>query len=109
MAAHKLADVTVVADAGMISDANKKAIEAAGLSFILGAKIPDIPYFVAQWRRAHPDEPIPDGLILTQPRPAGPYLRRFGNPPEYGRPSIRERPAGTCSGGIGLRSRDQVI
>jgi transposase len=33
MAAHKLADVTVVADAGMISDANKKAIEAAGLSF----------------------------------------------------------------------------
>jgi hypothetical protein len=44
MAAHQLADVTVVADAGMISEANKRAIEAAGLSFILGAKIPDIPY-----------------------------------------------------------------
>lgn len=76
MAAHNLADVTVVADAGMISDANKKAIEAAGLSFILGAKIPDIPYVVAQWRREHPDEPIPDGLILTQPRPAGPSDKR---------------------------------
>ena len=46
MAAHQLADVTVVADAGMISAGNKQAIEAAGLSFILGTKIPDIPYVV---------------------------------------------------------------
>ena len=30
MAAHQLPDVTVVADAGMISEANQKAIEAAG-------------------------------------------------------------------------------
>ena len=30
MAAHRLPDVTVVADAGMISEANQKAIEAAG-------------------------------------------------------------------------------
>ena len=44
MAAHRLPDVTVVADAGMISEANQKAIEAAGLSFILGMKIPDVPY-----------------------------------------------------------------
>jgi hypothetical protein len=72
MAAHRLSDVTVVADAGMISDGNQKAIEAAGLSFILGARIPDIPYAVTEWRRAHPDEQPPDGLILTQPRPAGP-------------------------------------
>jgi hypothetical protein len=35
MAAHRLPDVTVVADAGIISEANQKAIEAAGLSFIL--------------------------------------------------------------------------
>src|SRR3954467_14190373 len=76
MAAHQLADVTVVADAGMISEANKRAIEAAGLSFILGAKIPDIPYVVTEWRRAHPDQEPPDGLILTQPRPAGPRDRR---------------------------------
>ena len=46
MAAHQLPDVTVVADAGMISEANQKAIEAAGLSFILGMKIPDVPYQV---------------------------------------------------------------
>src|SRR5215469_2326677 len=72
MAAHQLPDVTIVADAGMISEANQKAIEAAGLSFIFGMKIPHIPYAVAQWRREHPDEPIPDGHIFTQPWPAGP-------------------------------------
>ena len=54
MAAHQFPDVTVVADAGMISDANMKAIEAAGLSFVLGMKVPDVPYQVAQWRREHP-------------------------------------------------------
>jgi Transposase DDE domain len=72
MAAHQLPDVTVVADAGMISEANQKAIEAAGLSFILGMKIPHVPYVVAQWRREHPGEPVPDGHIFTQPWPAGP-------------------------------------
>ena len=72
MAAHRLPDVTVVADAGMVSEANQKAIEAAGLSFILGAKIPHVPYAVKQWRREHPGEGIPDGSVFTQPWPAGP-------------------------------------
>jgi len=76
MAAHQLCDVTVVADAGMISDANKKAIEAAGLSFILGMRTPDVPYVISEWRRGHPDQAPPDGLILTQPWPAGPADRR---------------------------------
>lgn len=72
MAARQLPDVTVVADAGMISDANMKAIEAAGLSFILGMKVPDVPYLVDQWRREHPGEDIPDGHVFTQRWPAGP-------------------------------------
>jgi hypothetical protein len=72
MTAHDLPDVTIVADAGMISDANKKDIEEAGLSFILGMKIPQIPYVVSQWRREHPGENIPDGHIFTQPWPSGP-------------------------------------
>ncbi len=54
MAAHDLPDVTVVADAGMVSEANQKQIEAAGLSFILGMRIPHVPCVVAQWRREHP-------------------------------------------------------
>jgi hypothetical protein len=55
----------------MISEANQRAIEAAGLSFILGMKIPEVPYQVAAWRREHPGEAIPDGHIFTQPWPAG--------------------------------------
>jgi hypothetical protein len=72
MNAHQLPDVTVVADAGMVSESNQKAIEAAGLSFILGAKIPYEPYAVKQWRRGHPRQDIPDGHIFTQPWPSGP-------------------------------------
>jgi len=55
MAAHKLSDVTVVADAGMISDGNKKAIEAAGLSFILGRRPPTSPTL---WRNGGASTPM---------------------------------------------------
>jgi hypothetical protein len=72
MTAHDLPDVTVVADAGMVSESNQKQIEAAGLSFILGARIPYVPYLVGQWRREHPGEQIGDGQMFTQPWPAGP-------------------------------------
>jgi hypothetical protein len=68
--AHQLTDVTVVADAGMISEANQTAIQAAGLSFILGTRIPYLPDVVRQWRHAHPGNDIPDGRVLTQPWPA---------------------------------------
>jgi hypothetical protein len=76
MAVRRLPDVTVVADAGMISGANQKAIEAAGLSFILGRKIPGVPCQVARWRREHPGQDIPGGHVFTQPWPAGPSARR---------------------------------
>ena len=76
MKAHHLADVTVVADAGMISAANQKGIEAAGLSFILAVKIPDVPHAVNKWRQAHPGEEFTDGQIFTQPWPAGPKDKR---------------------------------
>jgi DDE family transposase len=72
MAAHQLPDVTIVADAGMISEANQKQIEAEGLSFILGMKIPQVPYVIARWQREHPGEQVPDGHVFTQPWPAGP-------------------------------------
>jgi hypothetical protein len=49
----------------MISEANQEAIEAAGLSFILGMKIPDVPYLVDEWRRQHPGEDIPDGHVFA--------------------------------------------
>ena len=72
MTAHQLPDVTVVADAGMVSEANQNQIEAAGLSFILGKRIPEVPYVVAQWHRDYPSEQVPDGHVFTQRWPAGP-------------------------------------
>jgi len=94
MAAHRLPDVTVVADAGMISEANQNQIEAAGLSFILGMKIPRVPYLVSQWRREHPGQDIPDGHVFTQPlaRPAQRRPPRPGHllpvPPRPGTPDV---------------------
>jgi transposase len=67
---HHLSDVTVVADAGMISEANQTAIQAAGLSFILGTRITHVPQVVAEWRDKHPGQDIPDGYVFTQPWPA---------------------------------------
>jgi Transposase DDE domain len=67
---HRLTEVTVVADAGMISEANQVALQAAGLSFILGARLPHLPDVVREWRDTHPDHAIPDGLVLSQPWPA---------------------------------------
>jgi hypothetical protein len=72
MAAHQLPGVTVVADAGMVSEANQKQIEAAGLSFILGLRIPEVPWVIAEWHREHPGVPVPDGHVFTQRWPAGP-------------------------------------
>ncbi|GLP83013.1 IS1634 family transposase [Mycobacterium antarcticum] len=69
-AAHQLIDVTVVADAGMISETNQIAMQAAGLTYILGARIPFLPDVVREWRDTHPEEAIPDQLVLTQPWPA---------------------------------------
>jgi hypothetical protein len=67
VAAHRLDDVTIGADAGMISDANKRAIEAAGLALILGMRIPDVPYVVDQWRRDHPARRSRTGTSLPSP------------------------------------------
>ena len=56
MAAHRLTDVTVVADAGMVSESQPQSDrERRGCRFILGARIPDIPYVISEWRHKHPD------------------------------------------------------
>src|SRR4029453_12910158 len=76
MAAHRLTDITVVADAGMLSENNKREIEAAGLGFILGNRIGHIPYVIDEWHKHNPSTEIPDGLTLTQPWPPGPTSTR---------------------------------
>jgi hypothetical protein len=76
MAVHRLTDITVVADAGMLSEHNMREIEAAGLGFILGNRFSHIPYVIDEWRIQSPDVEIPDGLTLTQPWPPGPNSTR---------------------------------
>jgi hypothetical protein len=76
MAAHRLSGITVVADAGMLSENNKREIEATGLGFILGNRISHIPYVISEWRETNPEADIPDGLTLTQPWPAFNATRR---------------------------------
>ncbi len=49
MAAHQLADVIVVANAGIVSEANRDAIEAAQLTYIIGERIPDGHVFTQPW------------------------------------------------------------
>jgi transposase len=78
--AHQLTDVTVVADAGMISEANRITLQAAGLSFILGTPMPFVPDVVREWRAKHPDQAIPDGLVLTQTWPAASAEKTRGIP-----------------------------
>ena len=72
MATHQLEDITVVADAGMISDANRKAIQAAGLSYIIGEKLPEVPYPIRTWIEEHPGQAPENGMILSRPVYEGP-------------------------------------
>jgi hypothetical protein len=73
MKAHQLSDVTIVADAGMVSEANREAIEDAGLSYIIGARTPEVPWCVKDWRRkqADGDAAVPeDQQVFVAPWPA---------------------------------------
>ena len=68
VAAHGIAGVTVIADAGMMSEANLAGLEDAGWSFVIGGKLPEVPYVIG--RVATGSIPIPnrpDGMVLTQP------------------------------------------
>jgi hypothetical protein len=72
VAAHGIAGVTVIADAGMMSEANLAEVEDAGWSFVIGGKLPEVPYVINQWRQASPGAEPADGMTLTQPVIMGP-------------------------------------
>ncbi len=50
---HRVDDVVVVADAGMLSAANLNQLEDAGFSFIVGSRISKAPYDLAEHFDAH--------------------------------------------------------
>lgn len=60
----------------MLSDGNLKALAGAGLKFIVGKRIPGIPYVIEQRQTTHPDEEPTDQLVLTQPWVRGPKSQR---------------------------------
>jgi len=97
-AAHRLSDVTVVADAGLISEGNQAAI-GAGLSLFVGTRITHVPDVVRRWRDSHPGLEVPDGQVFTQPWPA--------TAAEKARGGIRipDRAAKPASKGPGARPR----
>jgi hypothetical protein len=109
MAAHQLKDVTVVADAGMISEANREAIEDAKLSYIIGAKMPEVPT-----RSAPGAEPTPASRSLTgrsSPNPGRPPrnngLRAVGtrSPTTATRPTV---PGAPCTASTSRSRRPNV-
>jgi len=64
---HGVTDLVLAADAGMMSEKNLKAVEDAGWGFIVGGKLPDVPWVLHEWLKAHPGGTPVDGMVLTQP------------------------------------------
>lgn len=64
--AYNLDKVTIVADAGMFSADNKKAIVAAGLDYILSTKVPILPEVITQWKQDNPGKDYTHGQIWSQ-------------------------------------------
>jgi hypothetical protein len=67
---HRVTDLAVVADAGMLSAANLNALEDAGFTFIVGSRITKAPYDLAEHFEAHGDW-FEDGQTLESARTMG--------------------------------------
>jgi len=67
---HGVADLVVVADAGMLSAGNLHAVEDAGFAFIVGSRISKAPYDLAEHFARHGDY-FTDGQILESERVMG--------------------------------------
>lgn len=49
--AHGLTNITVVADAAMLSQKNLEALSAAGYTYIVGSRLQKIPYAIAEYQK----------------------------------------------------------
>jgi transposase len=67
---HKVTDMVVVADAGMLSAANLNALEDAGFGFIVGSRMAKAPYDLAEHFQRHGNN-FADGQILESKRVMG--------------------------------------
>lgn len=65
---HSLHDFVVVADAGMLSTGNLKALDETGISFIVAARQSRAPHDLEQYWDQHGDYMV-DGQIIDHPIP----------------------------------------
>jgi hypothetical protein len=61
---HNLHDITVVADASMLSSKNLKALTKAGYTYIVGSRMHKIPYDIAEYQKT---QGLTDNQIITTP------------------------------------------
>ncbi len=59
---HKLSNITVVADAGMLSHKNLEALSIAGYTYIVGSRLHKIPYDIAEYKKTRD---LVDKQIIT--------------------------------------------
>jgi transposase len=59
---HELQDITVVADAAMLSSKNLEALTTAGYTYILGSRLRKIPYDIAEYKKT---QELVDNQIIT--------------------------------------------
>ena len=62
-----LESFTVVADAGMLSEANLTALQAAGFDFIVGSRIARVPYSITEYTRTHEAVELADQQVFVEP------------------------------------------
>ena len=68
---NRVEGLTVVADAGMMSHDNARALLEAGFHVVMGHRIAREPYLVQAWRKKHPGQSVKDGQVFSQPTNIG--------------------------------------
>ncbi len=59
---HSLTDITIVADAAMLSSKNLEALTNAGYTYIVGSRLQKIPYDIAEYQKK---EKLTDKQVIT--------------------------------------------
>lgn len=67
----KTTNITITADAGMLSSKNLVELEQAGLSFIVGSRIAKTPYQIKEFKKSQPEESLFDGQIFEMTQSFG--------------------------------------
>jgi transposase len=63
---YQVKQLTVVADAAMMSAGNLKELAAAGFNYIVGSRLQKVPYDIAEYQRS---QPLTDGQLFVDHQP----------------------------------------